>query len=179
MFDVVLGASIFASVFEGVRPNELSSLQGGLDVRRRRARVAWRGEVGSIVGEDGRDLVRDGGDQAAQEVSRGAARHLLVHLDEGELRRSVDGDEQVELALRSSNLGEVDMKLADRIGLEFAFGGGFAFDLRQPRDPVALQTPVKRRARQMRDRRLQGVKAVVERRQTMPSEGDDDGLFLD
>ena len=49
------------------------------------------------------DLVRDGGDQAAQEVSRGATRHLLVHLDEGELRRSVDGDEQVELALRSQS----------------------------------------------------------------------------
>jgi hypothetical protein len=101
-----------------------------------------------------------------------------VHLDEGELRRSVDGDEQVELALRSSNLGEVDMKLADRIGLEFAFGGGFAFDLRQPGDLVALQTPVKRRARQMRDRRLQGIKAVVERQQSMPSECNDDGLFL-
>jgi hypothetical protein len=26
---------------------------------------------------------------------------------------------------------------------------------------------------------LQGVKAVVERQQRMPSEGDDDGLFLD
>jgi hypothetical protein len=80
-----------------------------------------------------------------------------VHLDEGELRRSVDGDKQVELALSSSNLGDVDMKLVDRIGLEFAFGGGFAFDLRQPGDPVALQTPVKGRARQMRDGRLQGV----------------------
>jgi hypothetical protein len=98
-----------------------------------------------------------------------------VHLDEGELRRSVDGDKQVELALSSSNLGDVDMKL----GLEFAFGGGFAFDLRQPGDPVALQTPVKGRARQMRDGRLQGVKAVVERRQNMSSEGADDGLFLD
>ena len=87
---------------------------------------------------------------------RGATRHLLVHLDEGELRRSIDGDEQVELALRSSNLGDVDMKVADRIGLEFAFGGGFAFDLRQPGDLVALQTPVKGRARQMRDRGLQG-----------------------
>jgi hypothetical protein len=43
---------------------------------------------------------------------------------------------------------------------------------------VALQTPVKRRARQMRDRRLQGIKAVVERQQSMPSEGNDDGLFL-
>ena len=124
------------------------------------------------------DLVRDGGDQAAQEVPRGATRHLLVHLDEGELRRSVDGDEQVELALRGSNLGDVDMKLADRIGLEFAFGGGFAFDLRQAGDLVALQTPVKGRARQMRDRRLQGIKAVVERQQSMPSECNDDGLFL-
>jgi hypothetical protein len=69
------------------------------------------------------DLVRDGGDQAEQEVLRGAARHLLVHLDEGELRRSVDGDDEVELALRSSNLGDVDMKVADRIGLESALGG--------------------------------------------------------
>jgi hypothetical protein len=124
------------------------------------------------------DLVRDGGDQAAQEVACGATRHLLVHLDEGELRRSVDGDDEVELALRSSNLGDVDMKLADRIGLEFAFGGGFAFDRRQPGDLVALQAAMKRRARQMRDCGLQGIKAVVERQQSMPSEGNDDGLFL-
>ena len=68
------------------------------------------------------DLVGDGGDQAAQEVACGAARHLLVHFDEGELRRSVDGDDEVELALRRSNFGDVDMKIADRIGLEFAFG---------------------------------------------------------
>ena len=124
------------------------------------------------------DPVRDGGDQAAQEVPGGATRHLLVHLDEDELRRSVDGDEQVELALRSSNLGDVDMKVADRIGLEFAFGGGFAFDLRQAGDLVALQTPVKGRARQMRDRGLQRIKAVVERQQSMPSECNADGLFL-
>src|SRR6202453_4586966 len=137
--DGVLGAG----VFEGVRPNGLSSLKSGLDVRRRRARIAWGGEVGSVVGEDGMDLVGDGGDQAAQEVSGSLARPLLVHLDEGELRRSVDGDDEVELALRGSNLGDVDMEIADRIGLEFAFGGGFAFDLRQPGDPMALQTPVK------------------------------------
>jgi len=70
------------------------------------------------------------------------------------------------------------MKIADRIGLEFAFGGGFAFDLRETGNPVALQTSVKGRARQMRDRRLQSVEAIVERQQTMPSESNDDGLFL-
>jgi hypothetical protein len=135
-------------------------------------------EVGSVVGEDGMDLVWDGGDQAAQEVPCGAARHLLVHLDDGELRGPINRDKEIELALRSSNLGDVDMKVADRIGLEFAFGAGLAFDLRQPGDPVALQTPVKRRARQMRDGGLQSVQAVVERQQSMPSEDNDDGLFL-
>jgi hypothetical protein len=174
MIDVVLSAG----VFEGVRPNGFSCLQRGLDVRHSRARIAWRGEVGSVVGEDGMDLVRDSGDQAPQEVPRSAARHLLMQLDEGELRRSVDGDEQVELALRGSNLGDVDMKIADRISLEFAFGRGFAFDLGQPGDPVALQTPVKGRARQMRDGGLQSVQAVVKRQQSMPSECNDDGLFL-
>jgi hypothetical protein len=74
---------------------------------------------------------------------------------------------------------EDDLLVAGDIGLEFAFGGGFAFDLGQPGDPVALQTPVKRRARQVRDGRLQGVKAVVERQQRMPSESNDDSLFLD
>jgi hypothetical protein len=116
------------------------------------------------------DLIRDSGDQAAQEVPSGAARHLLMRLDEGELRRSVGGDKQEKLALRGSNLGDVDMKIADRIGLEFAFGRGFAFDLGLPGDPVALQTPVKGRARQMRDGGLQSVQ--------VPSERNDDGLFL-
>ena len=58
--------------------------------------------MGSVVGEDGVDLVGDGGDQAAQEVPRGATRHLLMQFDEGELRGSVDGDEEVELALASA-----------------------------------------------------------------------------
>ena len=108
MIDVVLGAG----VFEGVRPDELSSLQGGLDVRRSRTRIAWRGEVGSVVGENGVDLVRNGGDQAAQEVRRGAARHLLMQFDEGELRGAIDRDEQIELALCGPNLSDVDMKIA-------------------------------------------------------------------
>jgi hypothetical protein len=30
----------------------------------------------------------------------------------------------------------------------------------------------------MRDGGLQGIKAVIERQQSMPSEGNDDGLFL-
>jgi hypothetical protein len=43
---------------------------------------------------------------------------------------------------------------------------------------VALQTAMEGGARQMREGRLQGVEAVVERQQGMPSEGDDHRLFF-
>ena len=124
------------------------------------------------------DLVGDFGDQAAQEVSGGPARHLFVQFDEGELRRPIDGDDEIELALSGSNLGEVDRETADRIGLEFALGEASPSTWGSREIPMALHTPMQRRARQMRDCGLQGIKAVVERQQTMPSEGDNDGLFL-
>ena len=108
MIDIVLSAG----VFEGVRPDGLPGVEGGLDVGGCRARIAWRGEVGSVVGEDGVDLVGDGGDQAAQEVSGGLARDLLVQFDDGELRRPIDRDDEIELALSGSNLGDVDMEIA-------------------------------------------------------------------
>jgi hypothetical protein len=82
--------------------------------------------VGSVVGEDGVDLVGDGGDQATQEVARRAARRLLMQFNEGELRRSVDSDDEVEFAFCGSDFSDVDMKIADRVSLEFTLGGGFA-----------------------------------------------------
>ena len=75
--------------------------------------------MGPVVGEDGVDLVGNGFDQPAQEVARGLADHFLMQLDEGELRRSIDCDEQVELALRGSDFGDVDMKIADWVALNF------------------------------------------------------------
>ena len=44
---------------------------------------------------------------------------------------------------------------------------------------MALQAAMKGRARQMRDRGLQGIKAVVERQERMPAKGDDDRFVLD
>ena len=89
MIDVVLSAG----VFEGVRPDELSGVEGCLDVGLCRTRIAWRREVGSVVGEDRADLVGDGGDQATQEVPGGPARDLLMEFNEGELRGPIDRDE--------------------------------------------------------------------------------------
>ena len=44
---------------------------------------------------------------------------------------------------------------------------------------MALEAAMQRRVRQMRDGRLQSVKAIIERQQRMPSKGDDHGLLLD
>ena len=174
MIDIVVGAG----VFEGVRPDGLSGVEGSLNVGGCRARVAWRGEVGSVVGEDRVDFIGDGGDQATQEISCGPPRDFLMQFDEGELRRPVDGDDEMELALSGSDLGEVDMEIADRIGLELTLGRSLAFDLRQPGDPMALKAAMQRRARQVRNCRLKRVEAVVERQQRMPPEGDHDRLLF-
>ena len=87
--------------------------------------------MGSVVGQHRVHLVGYGGDEAAQEVSGGAARDLFVQFDKGELGGAVDRHQQVELALRGAHFGDVDVKLADRVGLELALGRDLAFDLRQ------------------------------------------------
>ena len=175
MIDIVEGAG----VFEGMRVEELPIGDHLFDLSRRPCFASGVGEVGPVVGEDGMDPVGDGLDQVAQEICGRLARHLFVQLDEGELRGPVDCDDEMELALSGSSLGDVDMEVANRIGLKLPLGRSFAFDLGQPRYSMALQAPMQRRARQMRDGRLQSIKAVVERQQSMPPEGDDYGLFLD
>jgi hypothetical protein len=62
--------------------------------------------------------------------------------------------------------------------VEIAFDGG-VLNGAVSGDPVALQASMKGGARQMRNSGLQGVKAVVERQQSMPSESDDHSLFLE
>ena len=125
MIDIIEGAG----VFERMRVEEPPLGDHLLDLGWGPGFAGGVGEVGSVVGEDGVDFVGDGGDQAAQEVRGRAARHLLVQFDEGELRGPINRDDEIELALNGSNLGDVDMETADRVGLELTLGRGFAFDL--------------------------------------------------
>ena len=53
-----------------------------------------------------------------------------------------------------------------------------AIDLGQPTYAVALQAAVQRRPGQMWDRRLQGIEAVVQRKQRVAPEGHHHGFFL-
>jgi hypothetical protein len=84
----------------------------------------------------------------------------------------------VEFALLGSDLGDVDVEVADRVGLEALAGRLVAIGLGEARDAVAHEAAMQRRARQVRDAGLQGVEAVVQRQQGVAAEGDDDRLLL-
>lgn len=90
------------------------------------------------------DLVGHCGDEMPEEVGRGSAGHLLVQLDEGELGRAVDGDQQGELALFGADFGDVDVEKADRVGFELPLDRNLALALRQLRDTMPLQAAVQR-----------------------------------
>src|SRR4029077_19237732 len=99
----------------------------------------WRSSVGSrlrarleVTGCDGILL------EAAQQVRR-AARHLLMQLDEDELRGPNNRDDEMEPALRGSNTRRCRYGIADRVSLELMLGRSFAFNLGQPRDSMKLQ----------------------------------------
>ena len=62
-----------------------------------------------------------------------------MQLGEGELRSSVDGYEEVEPSFLGADLGDINVEVADGIGLELTLPGLAVFDTRQPRDAVALK----------------------------------------
>lgn len=70
-----------------------------------------------------------------QEVTGDPTGGLLVQLDEGELGGAIDGHKQVEAPFLGTHLGNVDVKVAERIALELAFIGRVTVDLRQLREP--------------------------------------------
>ena len=88
------------------------------------------------------DLVGNRGDQGDEEGRGGNAIGPFHQLDEGELAGSVNGDEEIELALNGLHLGDVDVEEADRTGFECLLRRLLAVDVRQPSDAVALQTAV-------------------------------------
>ena len=173
MIDAALGAGIL----KGVCPDRLSGVDGRLDIGGGRAGVPGRGEVSAVIGEHRVHPVGHGGDEMAQEVGGGAARDLLVQFDNGELGCPVDRHQQVKLALFGAHFGDVDVKVADRVGFELALGRSLAFDVRQLRDAVPPQAAMQGGAAEVWDGGLQGIETVVEWQQRVPAEGDDDRLL--
>jgi hypothetical protein len=86
-------------------------------------------EMDAVVGEHGVDLVRNSGDAVPVGFCSDPGRSLLMKLDEGELEGSVARDQQVELALLGTNLGDADVGVADRVAVELASDGCIALEV--------------------------------------------------
>ena len=90
--------------------------------------------------------------EAAEQVFPGEVRCMppsvstvrLVQLDEGEVGNPVDGDQEMKPALRGLDLGDVDVDVAERVGLELAFASGGPLHVGQPGDAMPLQAAVRR-----------------------------------
>jgi len=82
-----------------------------------------RGEPDALVGEHDGEPVGHGCDQVAQEGRGGHFPGLPVQVHEGELGGAVDGDEQVKFAFGRLNPSDIDVKVAEGVGLEFFFAG--------------------------------------------------------
>ena len=112
-----------------------------------------------------------------QELPHRLPVRLVDELGHGKLACAVDANEQKQFALSSLHFGNIDMEEADEVAFELLPLRLAASHVRQSRDTVALKTPMQCRARQMWNRGLQGIKAVIQRQQCMPPESDD-GRFL-
>ena len=137
------------------------------------------GELDTVVGQHGVDAVRNGCNERFKKGRSGPHVGLFDEFNHGELRGSVDGHEQVELAFGGSDLGQVDVEEADRIGIELLPPGLVTLDIGQAADAVTFQTPMQGRAGEMRDRSLECVEAIVERQKRVLAKRYDDGFLFD
>ena len=156
-----------------------SVLAHGVDLFSRPAITGGIREMGPIVSQHCMDFVRYGRRQGAEKVTGDPSRCLPNQLGKREFGCSVNGYEEIEPTLCGLYFGDIDMEITDRIGLELPLRWLVAVDIRQAADAVALQAPMQRRPSQVRDGRLQGVEAIVERQQRMATESHDDRLVLD
>ena len=102
------------------------------------------GELDAIVGQNDVEPVRHGRDQVTQEGCGGHLPGLLVQFHESELGGAVNSDEEIQLAFSRLNLSNINVKVAEWVGLELLLRRLVAIDLGQSADVMALQTAVQR-----------------------------------
>ena len=110
----MLNVGLCAGVLDGMSSEDFACHDGSLGGKHGGPRTARVRGVDAVVGPDRVDAERRGIDQRAQDRAGNPRRGLLVQLDEGELRRSVDRHERCSLpsAVRTSAnfIGGVDVK---------------------------------------------------------------------
>src|SRR5215469_17159607 len=100
-------------------------------------------------------------------------------LDEGEFAGTVHSHKKVEAALRRLDFGDVDVEIADGVAFKFLLGGFVALRIGQARNSVAQQATVQGGASEVGNGWLECIEAVIQRQESMASEGDNDGFFFE
>jgi len=127
-------------------------------------------DVDAVVGQDGVDLVGHGLEHVLEELPGRLSVSRGNELSDGELGRPVDTDEEKELALGRLNFGDVDVEEAYGVALELLPCGLVSIDIRKARNAMTLRAPVQCGPCQVRDRRLQGIEAVIQWQQRVAPE---------
>ena len=108
-------------------------------------------ELNTVVSQDRVDAIGEGLEQIFEELPCSFAVCLVHELRDCKLAGPVNPYEEVELALRGLNFGNVDLKEADGVSLELLPLWHLALDIRQARDAMPLKAPMQRRTRQRRN----------------------------
>lgn len=85
------------------------------------------------------NFVGDGLDQGLQESRSGMDVGAFLEVGESEFGCPINGNEELELAFGSLNLGNIDVKVADRVGFEFLLRRLVTVDIDQATDAMSLK----------------------------------------
>lgn len=109
----------------------------------------WEGELDAVIGQHRMDLVGYDLDHGDQESRSRSPTGLRNKLDAGKLAGPVDRHIEIEPAFGFTQSGDIDVEVADRIGLELALRLLAACHLGQPAAPVLLHAAMQGLARQV------------------------------
>ena len=76
----------------------------------------------------------------------------------------------MELALLGPDLRNIDLEIANRVALELVPFRFVTLNIWRTRNAMPLKATMRRRTGQVRDRRLLGIKTIVQRQQGVPPE---------
>jgi len=81
------------------------------------------GELDAVVRQNGVNLVRNSGHESFQERNSNGPCGALMQFCKNQLRRPIDSDEEMQLPFVCAYFRNINVKVADRIGLESFLGG--------------------------------------------------------
>ena len=132
-----LGQTMFDAIFTTDAIEHVDAVLRGRAI----AVLGHVAELNAVVGQHGVDFVGNSSDDVLKEGGSDLSVSLLVEFDDREFAHAIYGDEHIELAVAGSDLGDVDVEIANRIVFEPLLGF-VALDGWQARDVVTLEQTV-------------------------------------